>query len=691
MSATSSSAAMHKVVVVDTNILLRNLRMEKFGERIVTVPEVIREVRDKRSREQLALIPYVLEVADPSPDSWKRVVQFSKETGDFIALSHVDLKVLALAHTFHCELVGADTLATKPGTFPQQGDSTSPLATTQTTEATCQNSDLAENTASSTTIPTGRQPPVQTTKIMPKNGSLVAEPIDPSKSLLRKPPTNPWKVTPERVPPQTPHPLKESVLPKKGKNRPKDNLQLPECQVSLSPKPLELETTKITALPPADTQPQDKATELLTQTQESTPHPEPLIQPSTTLPTVCDEGLQMAVKETSEPEAPIPQTPISVQSKTKDPMPKNETASNPQLSAPQIKLPPQASQTPEAAIATTLTAQTQSQSQTQSTVQQQEITQTAPAQHTVPKKKKSRKPKNTAQVTNSNAQQTTASTPSETVQQLQGSSVTTQHSEQPTSSQQPVQPNVINTPAEEIDSAGNESNNTDASAEGWNEVTHTKHKPAPKEKPFGGFDFGTWISVDNLNDVRYKLTGNLVEGEDYKVPVGCMTADYAMQNVLMLMGINVISVDGLKLQIVRQSLLKCHSCYSVTRDVSRRFCPKCGNGTLRRVFVETSADGTVQEVIPMRVPTTKNSKVTLPLPRGGRRPGIILCEDVYKEAMRKAPQRKVRAPLAKVSSETFIDGLGASTIVKRKRHVVIGFNNSSSGKHFGKNNKPARG
>jgi RNA-binding protein NOB1 len=46
-----------------------------------------------------------------------------------------------------------------------------------------------------------------------------------------------------------------------------------------------------------------------------------------------------------------------------------------------------------------------------------------------------------------------------------------------------------------------------------------------------------------------------------KVDVGCMTADYAMQNVLMHLGLNLVGVEGTRISSVKSWVLRCHACF----------------------------------------------------------------------------------------------------------------------------------
>ncbi|KAH9077028.1 hypothetical protein EDB83DRAFT_2514735 [Lactarius deliciosus] len=68
----------------------------------LTVPQVLEELKDKRAREhfeKLGLIAGVnVRVQSPDSESLAHVTQFAKKTGDYSALSHADLCVLALTY-----------------------------------------------------------------------------------------------------------------------------------------------------------------------------------------------------------------------------------------------------------------------------------------------------------------------------------------------------------------------------------------------------------------------------------------------------------------------------------------------------------------------------------------------------------------------------------------------------------------
>ncbi|XP_063336718.1 RNA-binding protein NOB1 isoform X2 [Pelmatolapia mariae] len=130
-------------------------------------------------------------------------------------------------------------------------------------------------------------------------------------------------------------------------------------------------------------------------------------------------------------------------------------------------------------------------------------------------------------------------------------------------------------------------------------------------------DGGGWITPGNIKQVK-------MDSADWTAPadikVGCLTTDFAMQNVLIQIGLHVLSVNGMLIKQARNYILRCHACFKTTSDMNKAFCPHCGNRTLKKLAVTVNEDGSMQ------MHFSKNPKVlnprglrhTLPLPQGGK-------------------------------------------------------------------------
>ncbi|GAB2212278.1 hypothetical protein Droror1_Dr00025630 [Drosera rotundifolia] len=129
--------------------------------------------------------------------------------------------------------------------------------------------------------------------------------------------------------------------------------------------------------------------------------------------------------------------------------------------------------------------------------------------------------------------------------------------------------------------------------------------------------------------------------------VACITGDFAMQNVILQMGLRLVAPGGMQIRELHRWILKCHACLTVTPEIGRFFCPKCGNGgTLRKVAVTVGENGMVLAASCPRV-SLRGTRFSLPLPKGGRdavSKNPILREDQLPHKMLH-PKRKKKTSL----------------------------------------------
>lgn len=62
------------VAVIDANAIINGhglLNLMRSAEKVVTIPEVLREVRDKQSRATLEALPFTIKTQEPSEESIK--------------------------------------------------------------------------------------------------------------------------------------------------------------------------------------------------------------------------------------------------------------------------------------------------------------------------------------------------------------------------------------------------------------------------------------------------------------------------------------------------------------------------------------------------------------------------------------------------------------------------------------------
>ncbi|KAJ7490321.1 Nin one binding Zn-ribbon like-domain-containing protein [Mycena galericulata] len=179
---------------------------------------------------------------------------------------------------------------------------------------------------------------------------------------------------------------------------------------------------------------------------------------------------------------------------------------------------------------------------------------------------------------------------------------------------------------------------------------------------------GEWITPSNVGLHKSRALDLLPDGdgagkkgkqkaEDEEVlGAGCMTADFAMQNVLLQMGLNLVGVEGKRIQKVKSWVLRCHACFKICKDNTKKFCPSCGNATLLRASVTVSSPGAAADAPAMQVHLKANfqyrlrgTKYSIPAPKPGSAKkgtgeGLILREDQteYLRAKKMADGRRER-------------------------------------------------
>jgi RNA-binding protein NOB1 len=127
-----------------------------------------------------------------------------------------------------------------------------------------------------------------------------------------------------------------------------------------------------------------------------------------------------------------------------------------------------------------------------------------------------------------------------------------------------------------------------------------------------------WITPSNIKHIKDNMQGG-AEPRAIGLKVGCMTTDFAMQNVLKQMGLNIIGTNGRVIKETKTWILRCYACFKTCPELDRKFCPKCGNKTLKRVSVSIKEDGSqVIHISTRRLLTARGKKFSLPTHKGGK-------------------------------------------------------------------------
>lgn len=106
-----------------------------------------------------------------------------------------------------------------------------------------------------------------------------------------------------------------------------------------------------------------------------------------------------------------------------------------------------------------------------------------------------------------------------------------------------------------------------------------------------------WITPSNIKRHQAKDDGSLTVPIDGKVKmqVATITSDFAMQNVLLQMNLNLLSPAIRRIRTLKTYVLRCHACFAIFKSkdtiTTMQFCSRCGKPTLTRVSCSTSQSG----------------------------------------------------------------------------------------------------
>lgn len=155
-------------------------------------------------------------------------------------------------------------------------------------------------------------------------------------------------------------------------------------------------------------------------------------------------------------------------------------------------------------------------------------------------------------------------------------------------------------------------------------------------------DDNGWITPDNIKHIKNQMGKGTLDALPANVTVGCLTTDFAMQNVLIQMGLHVISLDGMLIREARSYVLKCYACFRVTSQLEKKFCPSCGNNTLVKVSVSVDEDGVTHYHLPNRKKpfNIRGKKFPLPRPQGGRHSNNPILTEDQPRAQHRLPRKK---------------------------------------------------
>ncbi|KAH3667250.1 hypothetical protein OGAPHI_002899 [Ogataea philodendri] len=174
-------------------------------------------------------------------------------------------------------------------------------------------------------------------------------------------------------------------------------------------------------------------------------------------------------------------------------------------------------------------------------------------------------------------------------------------------------------------------------------------------------DEGEWITPENLIEEMMKDENEKVESsaDIQKVKVALSTGDFAVQNVALQIGLNLMNaMSGMQIKRVRNYMLRCHACFTmipIPKDgTPKHFCSACGGATLLRCAVSVVANGNIIPHLKKNFEWhRRGDKYSLPSPQsknyakkygsqGYQHRGNPLLENVYLREDQKEYQQALK-------------------------------------------------
>lgn len=144
---------------------------------------------------------------------------------------------------------------------------------------------------------------------------------------------------------------------------------------------------------------------------------------------------------------------------------------------------------------------------------------------------------------------------------------------------------------------------------------------------------GDWITPNNVKAQNYCDKVEIKRDVATLSSVACITTDYAMQNVMLQLGLRLLSVQGLSVTAIVHTILMCHACSTFEHDMSKEFCRRCGSHAMVKARATITDSGPVRYKVSYKaIYNKRGTQYSIPNAKGGRKnKDLKLREDAMKK------------------------------------------------------------
>jgi RNA-binding protein NOB1 len=216
--------------------------------------------------------------------------------------------------------------------------------------------------------------------------------------------------------------------------------------------------------------------------------------------------------------------------------------------------------------------------------------------------------------------------------------------------------------------------------EGW----ITTSKDIQRMKSFGMLD-----PNKNTKHINKLSNGKQQRGPPIHQRTACTTTDFSMQNIILQMHLELLSVDGMRVNRLKSWVLRCGACFKVytnpedTGPLGKRlFCDHCGSDYIQRIAASVDEkSGELKLHLSKRYrPNLRGTKYSLPKPGTGNKykGDLLLREDQLlmgawhvKAKMRNGG--KAKSDAQSMFGKDIATNVGCHTMAMPDSDIRVGF------------------
>jgi RNA-binding protein NOB1 len=170
----------------------------------------------------------------------------------------------------------------------------------------------------------------------------------------------------------------------------------------------------------------------------------------------------------------------------------------------------------------------------------------------------------------------------------------------------------------------------------------------------------------------------------------CTTTDFAMQNVILQMNLELLTVDGIKVRRLKNWVSRCGACFTIYTDTEnsgpykhkRLFCSRCGSDMMQRVAASVdSKTGRLRLHLSKKYKiSTRGTKFSLPKPGSNNRfqGDLLLREDqlmmgAWNQKVKKLSGGQSRAAAQSIFGSDLAANVGCHAQKVHSDDIKVGF------------------